>query len=201
MVVGGDFSATGLARPVCIEVAEKWDEQVYRMRETITREKAYAAPHRGSTTQQLQGRDDDRDRPRGCLEPLLHAQRRWRSCGPGPVSYQSIGSREVVYRSASGADRDGSGHALDLDQRAASGTGSRSDRGERARTAGDLAQRSEERSGGCGEAGSIRAARSEDPASDCPSYGGSAGSTDVDPRPHPNRSSADSGGERGARVG
>src|SRR5260370_1436400 len=25
-------------------------------------EKAYAAPHRGSTTQKLQGRDDDRDR-------------------------------------------------------------------------------------------------------------------------------------------
>ena len=70
MVVGGDFSATGLARPVCIEVAEKWDEQVYRMGETITHEKAYAAPHRGSTTQQLQGRDDDRDRPWGCLEPI-----------------------------------------------------------------------------------------------------------------------------------
>src|SRR5260370_24254884 len=87
---------------------------------------------------------------------LLHAQRRWRSSGPGPVSYQSIGSREVVYRSASGADRDGSGHALDLDQRAASGTGSRSDRGERARTAGDLAQRSEWRSGGCVEARSLR---------------------------------------------
>src|SRR5260370_11993419 len=55
------------------------------MGETITHEKAYAAPHRGSTTQQLQGRDDDRDRPWGCLEPLLHAQRRWRSGGPGPV--------------------------------------------------------------------------------------------------------------------
>ena len=94
---------------------------------------------------QLQGGDDDRDRPWGCLEPLLHAQRRWRSSGPGPVSYQSIGSREVVYRSASGADRDGSGHALDLDQRATSGTGSRSDRSEREGAACDLAQRSEER--------------------------------------------------------
>src|SRR5258705_9142314 len=111
------------------------------------------------------------------------------------------GVEKVVYRSASGADRDGSGHALDLDQRAASGTGSRSDRGERARTACDLAQRSEERSGGCGEAGSICAARSEDPASDCPSYGRSAGSTDVDPRPQPDRSSADSGSERGAVIG
>ncbi len=47
--------------------------------------------------------------------------------GWGWIRIQSIGSREVVYRSASGADRDGSGHALDLDQRAASGTGSRSD--------------------------------------------------------------------------
>src|SRR5258708_25433317 len=75
-----------------IVVAEKWDEQVYRMGETITHEKAYAAPHRGSTTQQLQGRDYDRDRPWGCLEPLLHTQRRWRSSGPGPVSYQSLGS-------------------------------------------------------------------------------------------------------------
>src|SRR5260370_6037013 len=51
------------------------------------------------------------------------------------------------------------------------------------------------------EAGSICAARSEDPASDCPSYGRSAGSTDVDPRPQPDRSSADSGSERGARIG
>src|SRR5258707_7994269 len=169
--------------------------------ETIAYEKSYATPYRGSTTQKLQGRDDDRDRPCGCLEPLLHAQRRRGSCGPGTVSYQSLGSREVVYRSASGADRDGSGHALDLDQRAASGTGSRSDRGERARTACDLAQRSEERSGGCGETGSIRAARSEDPASDCPSYGRSAGSTDVDPRPQPDRSSADGCGERRARTG
>jgi hypothetical protein len=115
------------------------------MGETIAHEKSYAAPYRGSTTQKLQGRDDDRDRPWACLEPLLHAQRRWRSSGPGPVSYQSIGSREVVYRSASGADRDGSGNALDLDQRTASGTGSRSDRCERARATCDLAQRSEER--------------------------------------------------------
>jgi hypothetical protein len=30
-----------------------------RMGETITHEKAYAASHRGSTTQQLQGQDDD----------------------------------------------------------------------------------------------------------------------------------------------
>jgi hypothetical protein len=44
------------------------------MGETITHEKAYAAPHRGSTTQQLQGRDDDRDRPWGCLEPLALSQ-------------------------------------------------------------------------------------------------------------------------------
>jgi hypothetical protein len=50
------------------------------------------------------------------------------------LNYQSLRSREVVYRSASGADRDGGEHALDLDQRAASGAGSRSDRGERART-------------------------------------------------------------------
>ncbi len=34
----------------------------------------------------------------------------------------------------------------------------------------------------------------------CPSHGCSAGSTDVDPRPQPDRSSADGGGERGARV-
>ena len=37
--------------------------------------------------------------------------------------------------------------------------------------------------------------------SDCPSYGRSAGSTDVDPRPQPDRSSADSGSERSARIG
>ena len=57
-----------------------------RIGETISHEKAYAASYRGSTTQQFQGRDDDRDRSWGCLEPLLHAQRRWRSSGPGPVS-------------------------------------------------------------------------------------------------------------------
>src|SRR5260370_1877588 len=122
------------------ELADKWDEQVFRIGETIAHEKSYAAPYRGSTTQHLQGRDDDRDRSWGHLEPLLHAQRRWRSSGPGPVSYQSLGSREVVYRSASSTNRDGSGHTLDLDRRAASGTGSPSDRGEREGAAGDLAQ-------------------------------------------------------------
>jgi hypothetical protein len=55
-------------------VAENWDEQVYRIEETIAHEKSYAAPYRGSTTQKLQGRDDDRDRPWVHLEPLLHAQ-------------------------------------------------------------------------------------------------------------------------------
>ena len=50
-----------------------------RIGETISHEKAYAALYRGSTTQKLQGRDDDRDRPWGCLEPLLYAQRRRRS--------------------------------------------------------------------------------------------------------------------------
>jgi len=43
------------------EVAAKWDEQV-SIGETIAHEKSYAAPYRGSTTQKLQGRDDDRDR-------------------------------------------------------------------------------------------------------------------------------------------
>ena len=42
---------------------------------------------------------------------------------------------------------------------------------------GDLAQRSEERPSGCGEAGSLRPARSEDPASDSPSHGCPAGSS------------------------
>src|SRR5206468_12973977 len=97
-----------------------------RIGETITHEKTYAAPYRGSTTQKLQGRDDDRDRSWGCLEPLLHAQRRWRSSVTAPVPYQPIGRGELVYRSASGADRDGCGHALDLDHRSASVTGSRS---------------------------------------------------------------------------
>ena len=34
------------------ELSEKWDEQVFRIGETIAHEKSYAAPHRGSTTQQ-----------------------------------------------------------------------------------------------------------------------------------------------------
>ena len=45
------------------------------------------------------------------------------------------------------------------------------------------------------------AARSEDPAPDRASYGRSAGGADVDPRPQPDRSFADSGGERRARTG
>ncbi|WP_353067091.1 hypothetical protein RBB77_10170 [Tunturibacter psychrotolerans] len=53
------------------------------------------------------------------VEPLLHAQRRWTSSGPGPISYQSLGSREEVYRSASSTDRDGSGNPFDMDQRTA----------------------------------------------------------------------------------
>jgi hypothetical protein len=38
------------------ELSKKWDEQVYRIGETIAHEKSYAAPSRGSTTQKLQGR-------------------------------------------------------------------------------------------------------------------------------------------------
>ncbi len=107
----------------------------------------------------------------------------------------------MVYRSASGADSDGSGNTLDLDQRATSGAGSPCDRRQRARAAGDLSQRSEKRPGGCGEAGSIRAAGPEDSTSDCPSHGRSTGSSHPDSCPQPDRSSADGGGECGARVG
>src|ERR1035438_3761397 len=53
------------------ELAEKWDEQVSWIGETIGHEKAIETPHRGSSTQRRQGWDDDRDRPWGCLEPLL----------------------------------------------------------------------------------------------------------------------------------
>jgi hypothetical protein len=38
-----------------LEIANKWNEQVYRIGETIAHEKSYAAPYRGSTTQHLQG--------------------------------------------------------------------------------------------------------------------------------------------------
>jgi hypothetical protein len=34
---------------------DKWAEQVLRIGETVTREKASAAPHRGSPTQTVQG--------------------------------------------------------------------------------------------------------------------------------------------------
>ncbi len=38
-----------------IEVAEKWDEQVSRIGETIAHEEAIETPHRGSSTQRRQG--------------------------------------------------------------------------------------------------------------------------------------------------
>jgi transposase len=44
-------------------------------------------------------------------------------------------------------------------------------------------------------------ARCEDPATDLSSHGRSAGGADVDPRPQPDRSSADGCGERRARTG
>jgi hypothetical protein len=50
------------------------------------------------------------------------------------------GDREVVHRRGSSAGRDGGRDPLDLDQRAAAGTRTRSHRGERPRVAGDLAQ-------------------------------------------------------------
>jgi hypothetical protein len=65
-------------------------------RERLCDEKAYAGPHRGSTPGIFQGWDNDRYRPWGCLEPLLHAQRRWRSCRPGQVPNESIQRRQVV---------------------------------------------------------------------------------------------------------
>jgi hypothetical protein len=42
-----------------VNLPKKWDELVYRIGETIAYEKSYAAPYRRSTTQKLQGRDDD----------------------------------------------------------------------------------------------------------------------------------------------
>jgi hypothetical protein len=50
--------------------------------ERLSDEEAIAAPHCGSPTQAAPTRDDDRDRPRRCLEPLLHAKPRWRHRWP-----------------------------------------------------------------------------------------------------------------------
>ena len=53
----GLFPETGLRQlqAVCPELAEKWDEQVSRIGETIAHEEAIETPHRGSSTQRRQG--------------------------------------------------------------------------------------------------------------------------------------------------
>jgi len=43
------------------KLPKKWDEQVGLIGETVPHEKEGASPYRGSSTQQLEGRDDDRD--------------------------------------------------------------------------------------------------------------------------------------------
>jgi hypothetical protein len=47
------------------------------------------------TTQKFQGRNNDRDRPWGHLEPLLHAQRRRRGRRPRPLPNQPVRSRQA----------------------------------------------------------------------------------------------------------
>src|ERR1035438_9785067 len=112
-----------------------------------------------------------------------------------------FGSREVVYRSTSSADRDGGGNPLDLGQRTAPGDGPRGNRGERQGSAGDLAQQPEERYGGCGEDRPLRPGGSRDTASDLASHGCPTGSSHLDPCPQPYRSAADGGCELGTRTG
>src|ERR1700739_1360226 len=85
-------------------------------------EKAFAAHHLNQSTQTFQGRDHDRGRPRGHLEPLLHSQRRRRGGGPGRLPTPSRRRSEAVSGPGAGASRHGSRHALDLGQRADPGT-------------------------------------------------------------------------------
>jgi transposase len=57
------FAETTASRTAPVsELADKWDEQVLRIGETIAYEKDDAGPHRGSSMQRLQGRVDDRHR-------------------------------------------------------------------------------------------------------------------------------------------
>jgi transposase len=67
-----------------------------RKGETVSHEEDDAAPHRGSTLQTVQSRDDDRYRPWRCLEPLLHAQPGRRSGRSRPLQNHAEGDREVV---------------------------------------------------------------------------------------------------------
>src|ERR1700752_2066295 len=85
-------------------------------------EKAFAAHHLNKSTQTFQGRDHDRGRPGGHLEPLLHSQRRRRGGGPGPLPNSPRRRGEAVSGPGAGASRHGSRHALDLGQRADPGT-------------------------------------------------------------------------------
>src|ERR1700733_14891410 len=101
-------------------IPRKWDEQALPKEETLSHEEGSAAPHRGSPTQTASGYHDDRRRPWGCLEPLLHAQPRWRSGRPRPLPDDPEGDREVVHGRASGTGGHGSGYTFDLDQRTAS---------------------------------------------------------------------------------
>jgi hypothetical protein len=110
-------------------------------------------------------------------------------------SHDTLGSREVVYRCAQGTGCDGGWDPFDLGQRTTPRTGPRSNRGQGARAQGDLAQRPQERHGGCGKDRSLCPARSGDPATDLPSHGCTTGSSDLDSCPQPDRSSADGGCE------
>src|SRR5277367_4431223 len=88
-----------------------------------------------------------------------------------------------------------------VDQRADTRSAPRSDGGKRARAAGDLTQRSQERFSGRREAGTICAARSRDPSSDCTSHGSAAGDTDADSCPRCAGAPANRRGELSSRTG
>jgi hypothetical protein len=50
------------SHPMRLISNDKWDERVFRKSETVSHEDDKASPHRGSSTQTVQERADDRQR-------------------------------------------------------------------------------------------------------------------------------------------